>query len=101
MNTVGLANFKTEVQEQTAPVIVDFYADWCGPCRMLTPVLQGLADEGHKIVKVDIVAEPELASHYGISALPTLLVFKNGEPVAKTIGIQNRATLLKMLAEAA
>lgn len=101
MNTVGLANFKSEVQEQTAPVIVDFYADWCGPCRALKPILQELADEGHKIVTLDIVAEPELAAHYQVSALPTLVAFKNGEPVAKTVGIQNKATILKLLAEAA
>lgn len=101
MIKVGLANFQAEVKDQTVPVVVDFYADWCGPCRSLKPVLEQLEAEGHKIVKLDITEEPELAGHFGISALPTLLAFKNGEPVAKAVGTQNRDTILKLIAEAA
>jgi thioredoxin 1 len=75
------ANFDQQVLAADVPVLVDFYADWCGPCRMIAPVLEELAREtpAARIVKVNVDENPALASRYGISSIPSLLVFKNGE----------------------
>ncbi len=89
--------FKAEVLDSAEPVLVDFYADWCGPCRALTPTLQELSVEGVKVVKVDAEQERELCSEYGVSALPTLLVVKGGEVKAKLVGLQNKARLVEAL----
>ncbi|MCI7344620.1 MAG: thioredoxin [Fusobacterium necrophorum] len=82
-------NFKKEVLEANQPVIVDFFATWCGPCKSLGPVLEDVIaeDSFKKIVKVDIDAEPELAAEYKIMSVPTLLLFKHGEVVEKSVGL--------------
>lgn len=82
-------NFEKEVLQATQPVVVDFYATWCGPCKSLGPILEDVVEEDSfkKIVKVDIDAEPDLAVQYKIMSVPTLLLFKHGEVVEKSVGL--------------
>lgn len=83
------ANFNTEVLGSDKPVIVDFYADWCGPCRMMRPALDQLAAEREdvKIVSVNVDDEDELAAEYGISSIPCLVVFKGGKETNRSVGL--------------
>ena len=99
-NKVTTDRFRAEVLESPVPVIVDFYADWCGPCRALAPVLVELSAEAggrFKVVKVDAPENPDLTTEYGVSALPTILLFKDGRVTAKLVGLQNKARLLDAL----
>jgi thioredoxin 1 len=92
-------NFETEVLQSDTPVLVDFHAVWCGPCKMLAPIVQKLADdfEGKlKVGKVDIDAAPKLAQKYGIRSVPTVMVFQNGEKTASHTGLAKRDKLLTM-----
>jgi thioredoxin 1 len=93
------ANFDQLVLNSDVPVLVDFYADWCGPCRMIAPVLDDLAQEATdaKIVKVNVDEGPQLAARYGISSIPSLLVFKDGEVVDRHVGLANEAQLKSMI----
>jgi thioredoxin 1 len=96
--------FKAEVLDSPVPVLVDFYADWCGPCRAISPTLAELAGEAngrYKVVKVDTDVETELSRHFAVSALPTLLVVKGGDVKAKLVGLQNKARLVEALEAAA
>ena len=93
-------NFEQEVLHSDKPVLIDFWAPWCGPCRMLSPVISEIAEEyGDKIkvCKVNVDEEQELAISYGVSSIPTLLVFKNGQVVKKSIGAIPKAQILEML----
>lgn len=84
-------DFEAEVLSSEVPVLVDFYADWCGPCRMLAPVLEELSAEGegaYKVVKVNTDEARDLAVQYGISALPTVMIFKGGQVVETFVGIK-------------
>lgn len=98
VKNVGLANFNTEVVHADRPVLVDFFATYCGPCRALKPVLDQLDREGHKVVTVDIGEEPELAEHFGVQAVPTLFVFVDGKPRVKTAGLKSKEQLAEMIA---
>ena len=92
------ANFEVETQEGV--VLVDFWATWCGPCKAIAPVLDELSGEyanKARIVKIDVDQNPNLAAQYGIRSIPTLFVFKNGEKVDATMGMQPKAQLAALL----
>ena len=91
-----LENFEAEVIKSDLPVLVDFWASWFGPCRMLSPIVDEIADERTdiKVGKVNVDEQEELAMRYGIMSIPTLIIFKNGEPVKKTMGVQPKAAIL-------
>lgn len=93
------ANFEEEVLKSDIPVLVDFWAAWCMPCKMLAPVIDELAAEanGYKVGKVDVDQEPELARKYRVMSIPTILVFKNGEVAASSVGVQPKEALEKLL----
>ena len=94
--TITLENFESEVIKSDKPVLVDFWAPWCGPCRMLSPVVDEIAEENSniKVGKVNVDEQEELAMRFGIMSIPTLIVFKNGEVTKKTMGVQPKATIL-------
>ena len=91
-----LENFEAEVIQSDKPVLVDFFAPWCGPCRMLSPIIDEIAEERSdiKVCKINTDEQEELAIRFGIMSIPTLIVFKNGEVVKKTLGVQPKAAIL-------
>ena len=82
-------NFQSEVLDYSGTVLIDFWADWCGPCRMLSPIVDEVAAENPaiKVGKVNVDAEQELAAQFGIMSIPTLLVFKNGQKTGESVGL--------------
>jgi len=105
-NTIRVTaqNFDTEVLQAGQPVIVDFYADWCGPCKMIAPALDEIAGElaGRvKVAKVNVDEEPALAQRFNVQSLPTLLYFQNGGVVNQVIGATSKKNILARLNQAA
>ena len=101
--TLSQANFDAEVLKSKVPVLVDFWAEWCGPCKMIAPVLDELADDfagKAKIGKVNIDHEQGLAGEYGIRAIPTLLVFKDGAVAEQLVGAKGKKDLANSLNKA-
>ena len=101
---VTTATFDEEVIQSDKPVLVDFWAEWCGPCHAVAPVLDRIAAEREdelKLVKVNIDAENELASRFGVASIPTMILFKDGEPAAAVIGAQPKGAIEKALGLAA
>ena len=93
-------NFQQEVMESEKTVLVDFFATWCGPCKMLSPVIDEIAEEREdiKVCKVDIDEQPELASRYRVMSVPTLMVMKEGKIVEQSIGARPKHQILAMMA---
>ncbi|MGI6308600.1 MAG: thioredoxin [Dethiobacteria bacterium] len=88
--------FQEEISNSSEPVLVDFWASWCGPCRMVAPVLEDLAvdyDGKVKVLKVNVDENPDAASRYGIMSIPTMILFKNGEPVQTIVGFRKKEEL--------
>ncbi len=102
-SAVTTANFEKEVLQSDVPVLVDFWAPWCPPCRAIGPTLDALADEYQgkaKVVKVDVDDEPEVASRYGVSSIPALLLFKGGEQVGQLVGAHPKTSIANLITNA-
>ena len=92
-------NFDSEVIKSDKPVLIDFFATWCGPCRMVSPIVDEIAEENsqYKICKVDVDEEPELAGAFNVSSIPTLVVVKDGKAVNQAVGARPKEAILEML----
>ena len=100
---VSDASFSTDVLSSNKPVLVDFWAAWCGPCKMVAPVLEEIASERADrltIAKLDVDANPETARDFQVVSIPTMILFKDGQPVKRIVGAKGKAALLRELSDA-
>lgn len=100
--TVSDATFDEEVNGSSEPVIVDFWAEWCGPCKMIAPVLEAIATEQQgkvRVAKLNVDDNPDIARRFDVMSIPTLIVFKDGEPQKRLVGAKGKGQLLDELAE--
>ncbi|MDD3336657.1 MAG: thioredoxin [Eubacteriales bacterium] len=97
--TVTKENFQKEIMESDSTVLLDFWATWCGPCRMVSPLVDEIAEEtkGIKVGKVNVDEQPELAARFNVMSIPTLMVFKDGKIVNQSVGARPKAQILVML----
>lgn len=97
--TISKANFQNEVMDSDKPVLLDFWAPWCGPCRMVVPTVEEIADERSdiKVGKVNVDDEPELARQFGVMSIPTLVAMRNGRIVRQAVGARPKQQILDML----
>ena len=97
--TITKENFAQEVLQSEKPVLLDFWASWCGPCRMLSPIVDEVAEErgDGKVGKVNVDEQPELAGEFGVMSIPTLLVFEQGKLVRQAVGARPKASVLELL----
>ena len=96
---ISADNYKKEVLEESKKVLVDFYADWCGPCKMISPVVEAVAKEvdNVKFIKINVDEAQELAMEYNIMSIPTLIVIENGKEINRTVGLIDKSELIQML----
>lgn len=101
MSVIKLTNemYETEVVKSDKPVLIDFYADWCGPCKMVSPIVDEIADERDdvKVCKVNVDEQPDLAMQFGVMSIPTLIVMKNGEEAAREVGAIPKSAILELI----
>lgn len=98
--TLTKDNFNTEVLSSDIPVLVDFWAEWCGPCRMFSPIVDEFAQENQgkvKVGKVNVDEQPELAGQYGVMSIPTAILFKGGQVAAQLVGLQQKDALEELI----
>ncbi len=97
--TVTKDNFMDEVLKSDKPVLIDFWATWCGPCRMMSPVIDEIAAENAdiKVGKINVDEQPELAQKYGVMSIPTVILFKNGQPAFTSIGAKPKAAMMQLI----
>ena len=98
---ISSKEFPVEVLQAREPVLIDFYADWCGPCKMLSPIIDEVAQENDdiKVVKVNVDESSDIALEYKVMSIPTLVVIKNGQEVARSIGVIDKSEIKDMLAK--
>ncbi len=98
VTTITTSNFDTEVLQAEGKVLVDFWASWCGPCKMLSPIVDEVANEvsGLKVCKINVDEEPALARKYKVMSIPTLIVFENGQPVNQNVGFISKEQVIAL-----